>query len=340
MFRFAPSWQPRAMAAICFASATAQVYGTVFPVRDHFDLRLRLVGIALTAGVGAAYWLLARHFRVWMVHTIIAIGLSWGLLGLARSDNELAMVLTLSTLLWTCILVGLAFPPSVTRVYAALLCFGLATAIWANGVESGAAIGLLFAGSFIVAMEILTRMSSKLREAATTDSLTGFLNRNGLEHEVAQVRRFGRGDDRVSVLLIDIDGFKLVNDREGHLEADRRLRELGDAWRHNLRAGDLVGRMGGDEFVLVSSELDREAAETMVERLREASPLPWSGGLVFSEPGEPFESILARADRLLYAEKKSKRTSDGSMERPAARGSDRNVDGASDLLLDDGGGVS
>lgn len=295
------------MAAICFASAAAQAYGTVFPVRDHIDLRSRLIAIGVTAGAGALYWLLTRHFRVWMVHVIVTLGLLWGLLGLARGDNEIAMVLTLSTLLWTCILIGLAFPPKVTRAYAIFLCLGLATAIWANGVESGAAIGLLFAGSFVVTMEILTRMSTRLRNAATTDSLTGFLNRSGLELEVERVRRFGRGDDRVSVLLVDLDGFKRVNDLRGHLEADRKLRELGDAWRQNLRAGDLAGRLGGDEFVLVSSELDPAAAEAMMERLREVSPLPWSGGLVFSEPGESFESILVRADRLLYAEKARKR---------------------------------
>lgn len=325
------------MAAICFASAATQVYGTVFPVRDHVDLRARLIAIALTAGAGAVYWLFARHFRVWMVHGIVTVGLTWGLLGLARSDNEIAMVLTLSSLLWTCILIGLAFPPAVTRAYAAFLCLGLATAIWANGVESGAAIGLLFAGSFIVTMEILTRMSTRLREAATMDSLTGFLNRPGLEREVERVRRFGRGDDRVSVLLVDLDGFKQLNDRHGHLEADRKLREMGEAWRQNLRTGDLVGRVGGDEFVLVSSETDREAADAMMERLREVSPLPWSGGLVVSEPAEPFESVLVRADRLLYAEKARKRAMDTSKQGAAVRDSGRSG-GLPAPLADDGGG--
>lgn len=322
LFRFAPAWQPKAMAAICFASALTQVYGAVFPVRDHLDLRARLVGIALTAAAGAVYWLFARHFRVWMVHAIIGMGLLWGLLGLSRGDNVIAMVVTLSTILWTCILVALAFPPRVTRGYAAFLCVGLAVAISANGVESGAEIGLLFGGSFIVTMEILTRMSTRLRQAATVDALTGFLNRPGLEREVGRVRSFRRGDDRVSVLLVDLDDFKQLNDRHGHLEADRRLSRFGEVWRANLRAGEIVGRLGGDEFVVVSAETDEAAAAAMAERLRGISTLPWSGGLVISEPGETFDSILARADRLLYAEKTRKRGADpagATAERPVLR---------------------
>jgi len=310
----APAWQPRAMAAICFASAAVQAYATIFPVRDELDVTARVAAIGLTLTAGTVYWLAARFFRVWMVHTIVAAGLGWGLLGLGLTDNEISMVFTLTTLLWTCILVGLVFPPVVTRIYAVYVCLGLGVALAFNQVDDELAAGVLFAASFVVTMEILTRMSTRLRIAATTDALTGFLNRAGLDREVERLRRF-EGDE-VALLMVDLDGFKDLNDREGHLEGDRRLRQFGRAWLENVRAGDLVARIGGDEFVVVSPQSDLGQAREQAKRLREKSPLSWSGGVVVSRDGESLESMIARADRLLYAEKTVKKGRPGPAMEP------------------------
>lgn len=303
--RMAPTWQPRGLAVICLASVVGLIYTTIFPVDSEVDLARQGFEAGVTLLAGAACWAFAPAFRAWMVHLAVVIAFLWGLFGLAGSGSTLEASLTLTALLWIGVFVGAAFPPAITRAYAALVCAGIAVAMNLNGVHGDTAIGIAFAGSFVVIMEILSRTTSQLRREATTDPLTGLLNRNGLEREVRRVRSFGR-DDRIAVLVADLDGLKPVNDSKGHQAGDRLLKEFARSWREGARSGDLIARIGGDEFVLVFPEVEERAAEATVERLRQVSPTPWSGGLVIAEPGESLESCVARADRLLYAEKASK----------------------------------
>lgn len=307
------------MAVICFASGTLLLFGTIFPYREIDDLPRRWVGIGLTFGAGAVYWLLAPWFRVWMLHLIIAIGFTWGCLGLATSDGPVAAAMTLPTLLWTCVYVGSFFPPPVARTYGVAVWIGLSIAIAVSGIEGGENLAIAFGASFLVTMELLSRATSRLREEASTDPLTGLLNRKGLEQAAAPMIAAGSsGRSPVAVLHADLDEFKAVNDRDGHLAGDRILTALADAWRGLLREGDLVARIGGDEFVAVLPGMDREAAEMMMERLKKASPIEWSAGVGTVGPGDTLEDCLARADVELYEEKARKRTVRGGDGRPAA----------------------
>lgn len=306
--RRAPPWQPRGMAIVCFAAASVLAYTTAFPVQENVVAGKQLGDAAITLAGGILYWTLAGIFRVWMVHLIVILGLTWGLIGLSETDSSLGAALTLTTLLWTGVFIGAAFHPVVARAYAVFLCVGIAVAMKTNGIEGGAAVGMAFAGSFIVIMEILSRATSQLRREATTDSLTGLLNRTGLEREVKRVRSFGP-DNRIAVLVADLDGLKKVNDRHGHKAGDRLILEFADSWRQSTRSGDLVARIGGDEFVVVFPEVEEDAAQATVNRLREASPTPWSGGLVIADHGESLESCIERADQLLYREKAEKKSS-------------------------------
>lgn len=306
------------MAIICFAAASLVVFTAVFPIdASDEDFRRNMVGAAITLSAGIAYWVLARHFRVWMVHAIVVIGFGWGILGLCRAESSIGAALTLTSLLWTGVFVGAAFPPRISRIYIVYVCAGMVLAMVVNHVQGGVAIGLAFGGSFIVTMEILSRATSQLRHEATTDALTGLLNRTGLEREVARVRSFGRDEEPIAILVADLDDFKRVNDQGGHLAGDRLLREFASAWRDGARTGDLVGRIGGDEFVVVFPAGGEEAARSTVERLREIAPVPWSGGLAISEPGESLESCMARADRILYEEKEAKAAGGTAGIRPA-----------------------
>lgn len=305
MSRLAPAWQPRGMAVICFAAAAMLVYTAIFPVdSSETEVGQRAVIVAVTFAAGVVYWTLASRFRIWMVHLVVTGGFLWGTMGLSMAESSLGAALNLTTLLWTCVFVGAAFRPTITRAYAVLVCLGIVVGMTTNGVPGEVPLGLAFAGSFVVTMEILSRATSQLRHEATTDSLTGLLNRTGLEREVHRVRSFGR-DDRIAVLVADLDGFKSVNDRHGHLTGDRALKEFAKAWREGARTGDLVARLGGDEFVVVFPAVGDDA-EAIVERLRRVAPMPWSGGLAIAEPGESLESCISRADRLLYEEKARK----------------------------------
>ncbi len=115
------------------------------------------------------------------------------------------------------------------------------------------------------------RLYEEARRLASTDELTGLLSRRRLLElglrEVVRARRHGQG---LCVMLLDVDRFKLVNDRHGHAAGDAVLRALGRCVRSELRECDLVGRYGGDEFCAVLPGLDAAAAWDIAERLRTA----------------------------------------------------------------------
>jgi diguanylate cyclase (GGDEF)-like protein len=161
------------------------------------------------------------------------------------------------------------------------------------------------------------RLVAKLAEEAREDTLTGLLNRRGFEERAGvEVALASRNSTSLAIVSLDIDHFKLINDEWGHEAGDRVLARLGDVFRAASRTGDLVARMGGEEFVvlLVDSELD--AATDYAERVRAAfaddSPagLPratLSAGVASAYAPPSLEPLIQRADSRLYAAKRAGR---------------------------------
>jgi diguanylate cyclase (GGDEF)-like protein len=117
----------------------------------------------------------------------------------------------------------------------------------------------------------LVRNAEILEKLATTDSMTGLFNRRHfLSLAEAEWSRFQRYQRPLSVLAIDIDHFKSVNDRYGHAVGDQAIVSVADACQQGRRASDLVGRFGGEEFVMLLPETDQAQAMIVAERLREA----------------------------------------------------------------------
>lgn len=162
---------------------------------------------------------------------------------------------------------------------------------------------------------VFVRLSSELAELATHDALTRVLNRTGLEEGLR--RHYGtRPQQPLTLLAIDIDHFKRVNDEHGHGAGDRVLRELADTLMRHLRPNDLVARLGGEEFVVCSTAAEREAAITLAERLRaavaalvtehEGRPIRCTISIGVSPPcpaQDGWEAAYLAADRALYAAK-------------------------------------
>ncbi len=167
----------------------------------------------------------------------------------------------------------------------------------------------------------LTRAHRDLEQIALHDPLTGLANRRKFhsryELEAAHLQRTGSS---FALLLIDIDFFKQVNDLWGHLVGDDCLRGVANVLSGNVRAVDMVGRFGGEEFLVLLSDTGVEGARTVAEKLRQAvaSSVPASpGGAalrltvsigVACAPGErrrapDFDHLLAEADRAVYAAK-------------------------------------
>ncbi len=156
-----------------------------------------------------------------------------------------------------------------------------------------------------------------LRQVAHTDPLTGVANRRALnERLVAQVGLLARGHQRLSLLMVDVDDFKPVNDRFGHAAGDAVLVELAALMSEELRSSDQLGRWGGEEFLVLVPATPQEAAQELAERIRAAvaehpfrhgERVTVSVGVAEGLPGETPEQLVARADQALYAAKREGR---------------------------------
>lgn len=154
----------------------------------------------------------------------------------------------------------------------------------------------------------------KLKEFAVTDQLTGLYNRHYL-HETAQqaIANAYRHKRPLSLLLLDLDDFKSINDNHGHDVGDRVLREVGELLHKSCRDGDVAARYGGEEFVLLLVECQLDDARIKAERIRSqiesARPagldITTSIGVAALELDRPirFESLFKRADKAVYAAK-------------------------------------
>jgi diguanylate cyclase (GGDEF)-like protein len=165
------------------------------------------------------------------------------------------------------------------------------------------------------------RLSRTLRLSATTDGLTGLLSRRAV-HEVADrlIARPGGGGESITVLMIDLDHFKSINDRYGHSAGDLVLQHAATVLRSALRADTWLSRYGGEEFVVLLRGNTAEVAGIVAERLRATlakAPctvddvgtisVTASVGVALARTGEGFADVLKRADAALYRAKNAGR---------------------------------
>ncbi|MFZ5532993.1 MAG: GGDEF domain-containing protein [Pseudomonadota bacterium] len=162
----------------------------------------------------------------------------------------------------------------------------------------------------------LEQALAQIREIAIRDDLTGAFNRRHLMDLIMHQKAVAdRGSYRFSLCILDLDHFKRINDEYGHLIGDRALQAVAEILGQQVRVGDIVGRFGGEEFVILLSETPLQAAAETAERLRQqieehaATAMPEgvtvtaSIGVTEYLAGEPIEAALARADRALYRAK-------------------------------------
>jgi diguanylate cyclase (GGDEF)-like protein len=153
------------------------------------------------------------------------------------------------------------------------------------------------------------------RELARTDYLTGAVNgRSFAELAEAEINRARRNEHPFSVAFMDVDDFKLVNDREGHSAGDRLLQLVSDTIRHNVRNVDTVARLGGDEFAVLMPETGDDAAQVVIRRVRRELldvvkrrgwPVTFSVGVVtWDIPPTSVDDVLRAADDLMYTAKR------------------------------------
>ncbi|MGD9506707.1 MAG: GGDEF domain-containing protein [Syntrophobacteraceae bacterium] len=188
-----------------------------------------------------------------------------------------------------------------------------------------------------------TMSIKKLRNEAAFDPLTDCYNRREfdrlVEHSIANARRYRR---ELSVIMLDIDHFKKVNDEHGHQAGDKVLKEVAHKLRSELRKSDYVSRYGGEEFIVVLPDTNLTNAAGLAERLRKAveeCQIPIGDGATLSvtasfgvaalKEGAAPDELIGEADAMLYGAKTSGRNRVISADRPLHLSSD------DDALADD-----
>jgi len=150
------------------------------------------------------------------------------------------------------------------------------------------------------------KAAERLKAEAYVDPLTGLFNRRAFEREIGkEASRAARHRRRFTIVLIDLDGLKQINDEQSHLAGDLKLRELATALASATRAGDSAYRVGGDEFLLLLTDVAGRSADIVVNRVVEmgAPAFSW-GSALFPEDGLEIDDILEVADAELRANKR------------------------------------
>jgi diguanylate cyclase (GGDEF)-like protein len=169
-------------------------------------------------------------------------------------------------------------------------------------------------------LRVLDR-TKELERLVQTDALTGVMNRRGLmDNLTAEIERAERYNHSLSLLMVDLDHFKDVNDKYGHLSGDAVLIESANILSSTCRTSDFLGRYGGEEFLFLLPETDTESARQLAERIRTAFEqhrfcqddgveisLTCSIGVTGFHPNQTQTNLLQSVDRMLYSAKDSGR---------------------------------
>ncbi len=177
--------------------------------------------------------------------------------------------------------------------------------------------GAAFFGIRII--RVRKQVEQKLAEQVMKDPLTGLLNHlhfhYELEYQLALARRYG---EKMVVMFIDLDDFKIVNDHFGHHSGDELLKQVANLLRHHLRMTDSLARLGGDEFAAILPRTNLDQAQLAAERFNKAihsltvnASVPISASIgfaVYPGDGDSAESLLSFADRAMYHDKEGGRS--------------------------------
>jgi len=168
-------------------------------------------------------------------------------------------------------------------------------------------------------LDKLRAEASRLQQRTWTDELTGVMNyrrlMESLEHHIKRAVRRGHERSPLCLIMSDLDFFKKINDTYGHMIGDLVLQHLARRIKSATRDFDMIGRFGGEEFVVIMADTDLELAKVIAERIRLGVSTPFhikkfnihitiSLGVAMLKPGESRESLLERADAAMYEAKK------------------------------------
>ena len=279
-----------------------------FPMADDAPrgimVGLGLVGVTVCLTLAlAGPWVSPVHLHLTVVLFTTLISLM-----VAVAATERGLMLSALGYVWAAVYVASYFRPRVARAYAALMIVLLGLSLLVARAPTDLSVWVAISAMVWVSVALLTSLNARLRAEAHTDSLTGLLNRTGFAVAAARQRAMSaRNGEPLALAIIDLDDFKLVNDRGGHVAGDRLLIALAGVWTASLRPGDLLARFGGDEFVLLLAGAGEDQVDKLLARLARSHPARWTAGAVTCSDEETLDAAIDRADARLYVAKEPRR---------------------------------
>jgi diguanylate cyclase (GGDEF)-like protein len=264
---------------------------------------LLLAVLALLVGVSVLRW--GRQLPPWATHVVILSGTVAVTMAVALAGVTPTGVALASFYVFTALDAGMCLTRVATAGHVLMAVLGCAVAMVPQS-STGAYAAVVVSGTTVV-VALGSGWLLRVAASADADPLTGLPNRRRLDAVLqAAVERAQRTRSPLSVALLDLDNFKVVNDTLGHDEGDRLLLAVTHAWMSQLFPGDLLARQGGDEFVVVLPGSGRTEAFARVERLLAAMPAgsSCSAGVGDLGDGDSMAALMRRADAALYEAKR------------------------------------
>jgi diguanylate cyclase (GGDEF)-like protein len=263
--------------------------------------------VALAAGVAIALRLRDRvgvvAAQALVVTGTLAVAIGAWLAGGGAATATVAILHTFVAV-YACAMMR----PRVAALHIGLMAVAQYTVLVRLG-ETAQAPGqvVLAVGAAASTGAVVGMLVGQVRRLAASDPLTGLANRRAADAALERARADAqRSGNPLCVAVLDLDAFKQLNDTRGHATGDEVLRGAARNWSAELRGGDLLARMGGDEFMAVLRDCDVEAARMIATRLVDVTPplVRCSVGVADWDGTESMERLLARADSALYQMKR------------------------------------
>jgi diguanylate cyclase (GGDEF)-like protein len=281
----------------------------LFPTWEGLDKPLLYAVIFFALLIAVTFYFLRSHVPLWMALGHVPVGIVLVGVGMYATGSEVGVIVA-ALYVMSATYSYHFFTPLTAAVLILFSAFVFGFVARHLGIEGWLALSVASFGFSYTAGMIVHMLVKRIHRLATIDPLTGLFNRQTwdmfLAQQIAVAERYGKS---FKIMMIDLNKFKKVNDRQGHLAGDKILHKVGVALQNSVRAVDHVARWGGDEFIILFPDAGDEVLSLVKNRLEKelADVILFSVGETSWQEGDDGDSLLSRADTALYADKQSKK---------------------------------